>query len=97
MSKQPGTCSCARQREVVEGLAGSLAAGERVWASVQLRLACLQAAAAGLGDAGAQAPGAWAERALGRLQAAAASLRACAGPDSQRAAIASGACPVPAE
>lgn len=75
----------------MEGLASSLAAGERAWASVQLRLACLQAAAAGMGDAGASSA-AWVERALGRLQAAAVSLRACMGPDSQRAAIASGVC-----
>lgn len=89
--RQEGTCARARQREVVEGLAGSLAAGERVWASVQLRLACLQAAAAGLGDGGAAGDRQWAGRALGRLQAAAANLRACMGPSSQREAVASGA------
>ena len=78
---------------MVEGLASDLAAGERSWPSVQLRLASLQASATSLGAAGrgARSDGKWTERALGRLQAAACSLSTCKWPQSQRAAIARGA------
>ncbi len=72
---------------MVEALAGDLAAGELALPSVRLRLACLQAAAGGLG---AQGGGGWAPHALARLGAAAGSLAACAGPERERTAIASG-------
>ena len=71
----------------MEALAGDLAAGELALPSVRLRLACLQAAAGGLG---AQGGGGWAPHALARLGAAAGSLAACAGPERERTAIASG-------
>lgn len=78
---------------MVEGLASDLAAGERNWPSVQLRLASLQASATGLGAAGRdeRSDRDWTERALGRLQAAACSLSTCKWPEIQCAAIARGA------